>query len=92
VRCPACDGSRFRPEVLEVKLFGRDIAALLDLPASEVSSLFQSALDADSTLGQPRGTHARKVVRALQPLIDIGLGYLSLSQPAPTLSGASRSG
>jgi excinuclease ABC subunit A len=72
VRCPACDGKRFRPEVLEVKCRGLDMAALLDLPAAEVARLFAD---------QP------KVVAALQPLIDIGLGYLSLSQPAPTLSG-----
>ncbi len=72
VRCPACDGRRFKPEVLEVKCRGYDIAALLDLPAEEVSRLF-----ADNA----------KVVRALAPLLDIGLGYLSLSQPASTLSG-----
>ncbi len=72
VRCPACDGRRFRPEVLEVRCRGYDIAGLLDLPAVEVARLF-----ADN----------RRVVRALQPLLEIGLGYLALSQPAPTLSG-----
>ena len=72
VRCPACDGRRFRPEVLEIRCRGYDIASLLDLPAAEVARLF-----ADN----------RRVVRALQPLLDIGLGYLALSQPAPTLSG-----
>ena len=58
VRCPACDGRRFRPEVLEIRCRGYDIAALLDLPAAEVARLF-----ADN----------RRVVRALQPLLDIGL-------------------
>jgi excinuclease ABC subunit A len=72
VRCPACDGRRFRPETLEVVHRGHDIAALLDLPAAEVARLYHDD---------------RKVVRALAPLIEIGLGYLSLSQPAPTLSG-----
>jgi excinuclease ABC subunit A len=71
VRCPACDGKRYRPEVLEVKHRGYDIAGVLDLPAEDVARLF-----ADD----------RRVVAALQPLLDIGLGYLSLSQPAPTLS------
>jgi excinuclease ABC subunit A len=80
VRCPACDGTRYKPEVREVKLLGHDIAGLLDLPAIEVSRLF-------SYPSHQADTHARKVVRALQPLIDIGLGYLALSQPAPTLSG-----
>jgi excinuclease ABC subunit A len=72
VKCPACDGRRFRPEVLEIRCRGYDLASLLDLPAAEVARLF-----ADN----------RRVVRALQPLLDIGLGYLALSQPAPTLSG-----
>ena len=72
VRCPACDGRRFAPETLEVIHRGYDIASLLDLPAAEVARLY-----ADD----------KKVVRALQPLLEMGLGYLSLSQPAPTLSG-----
>ncbi|TMB16248.1 MAG: ATP-binding cassette domain-containing protein, partial [Deltaproteobacteria bacterium] len=72
IRCPGCDGRRFRPEVLEVRCRGFNIAALLDLPAQEVARIF-----ADDA----------RVLRALRPLLDIGLGYLSLSQPAPTLSG-----
>jgi excinuclease ABC subunit A len=72
VRCPACDGRRYRGEVLEVRCRGHDIASLLNLPAEEVARLF-----ADDA----------RVVRALQPLLDIGLGYLSLAQPASTLSG-----
>jgi excinuclease ABC subunit A len=72
VRCAACDGRRFRPEVLEVRCKGLTIAEALDLPAAEVARLFHDA---------------RGVPRSLQPLLDLGLGYLSLSQPAPTLSG-----
>jgi excinuclease ABC subunit A len=72
VKCGACDGRRFRPEVLEVRCRGLSIADALDLPAAEVARVF----------GDRPG-----VVAALQPLLDLGLGYLSLSQPAPTLSG-----
>jgi excinuclease ABC subunit A len=72
IRCPACDGKRFRPEVLSVRCRGYDIAELLALPAADVAEVF-------------RGN--RRVSEALQPLLDMGLGYLSLSQPAPTLSG-----
>ena len=72
VKCGACDGRRFRPEVLEVRCRSLSIADALDLPAAEVLRVF--------------GDH-RGVAQALQPLLDLGLGYLSLSQPAPTLSG-----
>ena len=72
VRCGACDGRRFRPEVLEIRCRGLSIAEALDLPAAEVARVFADA---------------RGVPAALQPLLDLGLGYLSLSQPAPTLSG-----
>jgi excinuclease ABC subunit A len=72
VRCGACDGRRFRPEVLEIRCRGLSIAEALDLPAAEVARVFADA---------------RGVTAALQPLLDLGLGYLSLSQPAPTLSG-----
>jgi excinuclease ABC subunit A len=58
--------------VLEVRCRGLSIAEALDLPAAEVARLFADA---------------RGVPEALQPLLDLGLGYLSLSQPAPTLSG-----
>ncbi len=72
VKCGACDGRRFRPEVLEVRCLGLSIADALDLPATDVARLF----------GDAPGLRA-----ALQPMLDLGLGYLSLSQPAPTLSG-----
>jgi excinuclease ABC subunit A len=72
VKCGACDGRRFRPEVLEVRCHGLSIADALDLPAADVVRLF--------------GDH-RGVREALQPMLDLGLGYLTLSQPAPTLSG-----
>ncbi len=72
VKCGACDGRRFRPEVLEIRCRGLSIADALDLPAVEVARVF-----ADQ----------KGVVTALSPLLDLGLGYLSLSQPAPTFSG-----
>jgi excinuclease ABC subunit A len=76
LRCPDCNGRRFRPEVLEVHLARADrvlsIADTLELTVAEAARLF--AADAE-------------VVRALGPLVDVGLDYLRLGQPVPTLSG-----
>ncbi len=76
LRCPDCNGRRFRPEVLEVALErqGRQlsIADTLELTVAEAVTLFSA--DAE-------------VVRALGPLADVGLDYLRLGQPVPTLSG-----
>jgi len=84
LRCPDCDGRRFRPEVLEVKLAStatpagkrrerpRSIAGVLDMTVAQALSFFAD---------QP------KVLNALEPLSAVGLDYLKLGQPVPTLSG-----
>ncbi|ONO53404.1 excinuclease ABC subunit A [Burkholderia cenocepacia] len=76
LRCPDCDGSRYRAEILEVRIErdGRalNIADVLDLTVSEAAALF--ATDAE-------------VLRVLQPIVDVGLEYVKLGQPVPTLSG-----
>jgi len=117
LRCPDCDGKRYRPEVLEVRIarqkeVGSDpdsgscasgargtptksgsdpssaagqrkqlesdphcflnVAYVLDLTVSEAAHLFR---------------HDREVIRALQPIVDVGLEYVKLGQPVPTLSG-----
>lgn len=72
MRCPECSGRRFRHQVLEVKYRGRNIAEVLDLTAREAFTFFR---------GQ------RKVQAKLKHLLDVGLDYLRLGQPATTLSG-----
>ena len=72
VPCEQCDGKRFRPQVLEVRFKGRNIDQVLDLTVREALTFFAGAT---------------KVVRRLQVLDEIGLGYLRLGQPATTLSG-----
>jgi excinuclease ABC subunit A len=77
LRCPDCDGRRFRAEVLEVTLSrdgapAKSIADILDLTVSEALSFFA---------GDP------EVCLRLAPLHDVGLDYLRLGQPVPTLSG-----
>ena len=82
LRCPDCDGKRYRPEILEVmierKAIGQStprvmsVADVLDLTVSEAVQLF---------------AQDRDVVRALQPIVDVGLEYVKLGQPVPTLSG-----
>ena len=76
LRCPDCDGKRYRPEILEVRIerAGRmlNVADVLDLTVSEAAEAF--AKD-------------REVIRALQPIVDVGLEYVKLGQPVPTLSG-----
>jgi excinuclease ABC subunit A len=76
LRCPDCDGSRYRAEVLEVKIerAGRalSIADVLDLTVSEATECFGEEVE---------------VLRVLQPIVDVGLEYVKLGQPVPTLSG-----
>jgi excinuclease ABC subunit A len=76
LRCPDCDGKRFRATLLEVKLVRGDrilsVADVLDLTVSEAVQLF--AAD-------------REVIARLQPIVDVGLDYVRLGQPVPTLSG-----
>ncbi|MDM7456097.1 MAG: excinuclease ABC subunit UvrA [Tepidimonas sp.] len=76
LRCPDCQGRRYRPEVLEVTIerAGRwlNVADVLELTVAEAAHSFASDRD---------------VIRALQPLLDVGLEYLRLGQPVPTLSG-----
>jgi excinuclease ABC subunit A len=76
LRCPDCDGTRFRSEVREVKLtgFGKQysISDVLGLTVSEALKLFEMDVE---------------IKRVLQPLSDVGLEYVKLGQPVPTLSG-----
>ncbi|MEP7307506.1 MAG: excinuclease ABC subunit UvrA [Acidobacteriota bacterium] len=72
VPCDQCDGKRFKPQVLDVHYRGRSIHQVLDLTVREALTFFSSS---------------PKVLRRLQVLDEIGLGYLRLGQPATTLSG-----
>jgi excinuclease ABC subunit A len=89
LRCQDCDGKRYRPEILEVTIerlqLGSDpnlhnahlprklnVADVLDLTVSEAAQLF---------------ANDRDVIRAMQPIVDVGLEYIKLGQPVPTLSG-----
>jgi len=80
LRCPDCDGRRYRAEILDVQIEREgpggwralSIADVLELTVSEAAQLFRED---------------REVLRALQPLVDVGLEYLKLGQPVPTLSG-----
>jgi len=76
LRCPDCDGKRFRPEVREVRVehLGRSasIDDVLAMTVSEAQDFFKGLRD---------------VQHGLTPLLDVGLEYLQLGQPVPTLSG-----
>ncbi|MGD8809642.1 MAG: excinuclease ABC subunit UvrA, partial [Gammaproteobacteria bacterium] len=78
LRCPACNGSRYRDELLEVRfapsrdVAPRNIAEVLDLSASEALEFFAGN---------------REIEARLAPLVAVGLDYMPLGQPVPTLSG-----
>ena len=72
ITCPDCKGTRFKPAVLEVNYRGRNIHDMLTMTVDQALDFF---------------TDHKKVVSALQPLADVGLGYIRLGQPINTMSG-----
>ena len=72
IRCPQCDGKRFRQEVLDIKLRGVSIGDMLDMSARELLSIFPEN---------------RKLAAALEPVAAIGLDYIRMGQPLSTFSG-----
>jgi excinuclease ABC subunit A len=72
--CEACNGKRFKAEILEVKFHGKTISDILDCTINEVIEFFK--------------THNQeKIANKLQPLQDVGLGYAHVGQSSSTLSG-----
>jgi len=72
VPCEVCHGARYNRETLEVHYKGRTISEVLEMPIDEALEFF-APID--------------RIARHLRTLVDVGLGYVRLGQPAPTLSG-----
>ena len=72
VPCEVCKGARYNREALEIKFKGKNIAEVLDMTVTEALDYFE---------------HFPRVKNKLDTLNDVGLGYIHLGQPAPTLSG-----
>ncbi|HMT49798.1 MAG TPA: ATP-binding cassette domain-containing protein, partial [Dietzia sp.] len=72
VPCEVCHGARYNRETLEVHYKGKTIAEVLDMPIEEASEFFEPITS---------------IHRYLRTLAEVGLGYVRLGQPAPTLSG-----
>jgi excinuclease ABC A subunit len=72
IPCKECKGLRYKPEILEVKYKGNSISDVLEMTVTEAAELFKSQ---------------ESISKVLKILDDIGMGYIELGQPAPTLSG-----
>jgi excinuclease ABC subunit A len=72
VPCEVCKGARYNRETLEVHYKGKTISEVLEMPIDEAAQFFKPI---------------SKIARHLDTLVDVGLGYVRLGQPAPTLSG-----
>ena len=72
VECEECHGKRYNRETLEVKYNGKTVADVLDMPIEEAAAFFKAY---------------PSISRYLDTLVQVGLGYIRLGQPAPTLSG-----
>ncbi len=75
--CEACQGKRFKPDILEVRYKGKNVDDILAMSVSEAIEFFGSQEDAA----------AKHIARRLQPLVDVGLSYITLGQSSSTLSG-----
>jgi excinuclease ABC subunit A len=72
VPCEVCKGARYNRDTLDITFKGKNIADVLDMPCEQAAEYFSN---------QP------VIARHMRTLVDVGLGYVKLGQPAPTLSG-----
>ena len=84
--CPACGGSRLRPEALYVRVGGRDIAELAAMPVERLAAFF-AELRTDAYDTKTAARILTEIRNRLQYLLDVGLGYLTLDRLSATLSG-----
>ncbi len=77
LECESCHGKRFSPEVLEVEYKGVSIYDVLEMTVDQAIEFFELQ----------KGTIEKKIAKKIQPLQDVGLGYLKLGQSSSTLSG-----
>lgn len=79
LKCDACNGTRFKDEVLDIKYNGSNISDILNMTVDQAIEFFTEPEKKTSTL--------KKIVQKITPLTDVGLGYLRMGQPSNTLSG-----
>lgn len=77
ITCEACHGERFKRDVLDIEYRGKNINDVLNMTVNQAIEFF----------GEAAGSTEKKIVRRLQPLKDVGLGYIKLGQSSSTLSG-----
>ena len=75
--CDSCGGKRFKPEILEVRYQGLNVDDILNMSVDQAIEFF----------GAQKEDLAKDIARKLQPLVDVGLGYIKLGQSSSTLSG-----
>ena len=75
--CESCGGKRFKPEILEVRYQGLNVDDILNMSVEQAIAFF----------GAQKEETAQGIAKKLQPLMDVGLGYIKLGQPSSTLSG-----
>ena len=75
--CESCGGKRFKPEILEVRYKDKNVDDILNMSVEEAIAFF----------GAQKEDLAKAIAADLQPLVDVGLGYIKLGQPSSTLSG-----
>ncbi|MBW6478043.1 MAG: excinuclease ABC subunit UvrA [Bacteroidales bacterium] len=79
LKCESCNGTRFKEEILDIKFQNKSINEILDLTVDEAIDFFGNAKEKP----QP----SQRIASKLQPLQDVGLGYVKLGQSSSTLSG-----
>ncbi|MFL5763342.1 MAG: excinuclease ABC subunit UvrA [Bacteroidia bacterium] len=77
--CEACNGKRFKQDILEIFYQEKNVSDVLDMTVDDAITFFSKS--------PKQSTAEKKIIQKLQPLSDVGLGYVHLGQPSSTLSG-----